>query len=160
MTYRNKQRLLFVIIGLLTVGILGSIAWLVWYDMKRGRSATTIGADGSDQLLNMSSRDREADINRTERAIQPNGFLGGYFARFERRAGRFPANLQDLFEKPPDLPASRWDGPYISTPDVLNDPWGQPYRYRCPGTYNQHGYDLWSVGPDGAEDTGDDIGNW
>lgn len=38
------------------------------------------------------------------------------------------------------------------------DPWGQEYRYVCPG---QHGaFDLFSVGQDGQEGTADDVTNW
>jgi type II secretion system protein G len=38
------------------------------------------------------------------------------------------------------------------------DPWGQPYRYVYPG---RHGaFDLFSVGPDGQEDTADDVTSW
>jgi general secretion pathway protein G len=43
---------------------------------------------------------------------------------------------------------------------VLNDPWGNPYVYRCPGQHNTSGYDLYSFGPDGQEGGGDDIDNW
>ena len=48
----------------------------------------------------------------------------------------------------------------MNTPDMLNDPWGRPYRYRHPGMHNEDGYDLWSVGLDGADGTADDICNW
>lgn len=38
------------------------------------------------------------------------------------------------------------------------DPWGQEYRYVCPG---RHGaFDLFSVGQDGQEGTADDVTNW
>ena len=33
-------------------------------------------------------------------------------------------------------------------------------HYASPGTHNPDSYDLWSVGPDGADGTADDIGNW
>jgi general secretion pathway protein G len=50
-----------------------------------------------------------------------------------------------------------WHGPYIKR-GVPNDPWGQPYVYRFPGT-NGMDYDLYSLGPDGREGN-DDIVNW
>lgn len=44
---------------------------------------------------------------------------------------------------------------------VSDDPWGQPYQYRNPGTRGSE-FDLFSLGPNGVEDAagGDDIGNW
>ncbi|MEW6026415.1 MAG: type II secretion system protein GspG [Planctomycetota bacterium] len=44
--------------------------------------------------------------------------------------------------------------------NVMNDPWGRQYKYRFPGERNKEGYDLWSAGPDGADNTADDITNW
>lgn len=57
-------------------------------------------------------------------------------------------------------PASKqgkWKGPYIEK--LPEDPWGNPYQYKYPGTKNSDGYDLWSLGPD-AQSEADDIGNW
>ena len=57
-------------------------------------------------------------------------------------------------------PASKqgkWKGPYIEK--LPEDPWGNTYQYKYPGTKNPEGYDLWSLGPNSqAED--DNIGNW
>lgn len=39
----------------------------------------------------------------------------------------------------------------------LLDPWGNPYQYKNPGTYDF--IDYWSQGPDGI-DSGDDIVGW
>jgi general secretion pathway protein G len=43
----------------------------------------------------------------------------------------------------------------------LLDPWGNEYKYDFPGRIKNHGYDLWSDGPDGKTDKsvggGDDI---
>lgn len=58
--------------------------------------------------------------------------------------------------------AERWRGPYIDVAGgkVPTDPWGEPYRYRYPGTKNKGGFDLYSVGPDKNDGSEDDIGNW
>jgi hypothetical protein len=42
----------------------------------------------------------------------------------------------------------------------LNDGWGNPLRYRCPGPVHKQGWDLYSCGPNGKDDHGtfDDIG--
>ena len=67
--------------------------------------------------------------------------------------------LNALLVKPASEPAARnWNGPYIEKNPV--DPWGNPYKYRCPGTNNTATYDLYSMGKDGIEGTEDDITNW
>lgn len=59
-------------------------------------------------------------------------------------------------------------GPYISEKifkgddGSIVDPWGTPYRYRCPGQYNRSTFDLYSCGPNKRDENGggDDIKNW
>ena len=43
---------------------------------------------------------------------------------------------------------------------TLDDAFGNSFQYQCPGTHNEQKYDLWSLGPDGVNDTDDDISNW
>jgi len=79
---------------------------------------------------------------------------------FETDTGRYPTSdegLKALMEAPGN--AKDWKGPYLKRP-VVNDPWGNPYVYRTPGTHNASGYDLYSFGPDGQEGGTDDIDNW
>ena len=79
---------------------------------------------------------------------------------FETDTGRYPSSdegLKALMEAPGN--AKDWKGPYLKRP-VVNDPWGNPYVYRAPGTHNGSGYDLYSFGPDGQEGGTDDIDNW
>lgn len=82
---------------------------------------------------------------------------------YRMHMGDFPSTtdgLQALITAPADK-AERWRGPYLEgSKSVLNDPWGNPYRYAYPGTHNKNGYDVWSVGPDKQDGTADDIGNW
>lgn len=76
--------------------------------------------------------------------------------------GDYPSSaegLQSLVTAPQNR-AERWNGPYIEGSGVPADPWGEPYVYRYPGTRNKGSYDLFSKGPDKAEGTEDDIGNW
>lgn len=40
------------------------------------------------------------------------------------------------------------------------DPWGHSIRYRFPGKHNKNGFDIWSAGEDGKDDTNDDISNF
>ena len=76
--------------------------------------------------------------------------------------GNFPTNeqgLNALLTKPSSEPVpNNWNGPYIEKPPV--DPWGNPYKYTCPGTNNKTSYDLFSAGKDGIEGTEDDVTNW
>jgi general secretion pathway protein G len=75
----------------------------------------------------------------------------------------FPSTSQGLNAlrtAPGDLTnSSKWDGPYIEK-EIPLDPWDNPYQYSYPGTRNQDRFDIWSFGPDGADGTADDIGNW
>jgi general secretion pathway protein G len=64
--------------------------------------------------------------------------------------GAYPASndgLAALVTKPSG--ATNWNGPYLKSISVPNDPWGKPYVYAAPG---QHGpYDIMSLGPEGRE---------
>ena len=54
-----------------------------------------------------------------------------------------------------------WDGPYIKTEKLPVDPWGKAYSYEYPPTHNKINVpDIWSFGPDGQENTDDDIKSW
>ena len=63
--------------------------------------------------------------------------------------GKYPASMDAL---------TTGDDPIIAS--IPLDPWGNPYRYAYPGTHKPFKYDLWSFGPDGIENTEDDIANW
>ena len=72
-------------------------------------------------------------------------------------AGRYPSTsegLAALAQRPGGI--DTWNGPYLRTGLVPNDPWGHPYLYRSPG---EHGaYDIVSYGSDGQQGgTGEDV---
>jgi general secretion pathway protein G len=81
---------------------------------------------------------------------------------YESSAGRAPTTdqgLDALVNKPtkPPIP-DKWH-PYLD--EVPQDPWKQPYHYKYPASKSKKdSYDIWSVGPDGQDNTPDDIGNW
>lgn len=81
---------------------------------------------------------------------------------YKMDVGELPTSkqgLESLIEKPAiDPVSSRWNGPYISI-SAIKDPWGNNYKYICPGLHSKEGYDLISYGPDGIESE-DDINNW
>jgi len=77
-------------------------------------------------------------------------------------AGRYPSTsegLAALAQRPGGIDA--WNGPYLRTGLVPNDPWGHAYIYRSPG---EHGpYDIISYGSDGQQGgtgTAADIESW
>ncbi len=73
---------------------------------------------------------------------------------------RWPAELNELVNRPADIDEAKWNPPTIRAKDLL-DPWGQQFLYRQPG---EHGiYDIYTLGKDGqegGEDEDSDIGNW
>ncbi len=84
--------------------------------------------------------------------------------RYRIEMGDYPSTAEGLAAllAAPASKADRWRGPYIDSPGnkAPLDPWGEPYQYRYPGTHGNGTYDLYSKGPDKADGTGDDIGNW
>lgn len=84
--------------------------------------------------------------------------------RYRIDLGDYPSGAEGLnaLLTAPANRAERWRGPYAEAPGgkLPLDPWGEAYRYRYPGVKNKGGYDLYSTGPDKADGTEDDIGNW
>jgi general secretion pathway protein G len=72
--------------------------------------------------------------------------------------GNTPSSLEELVNQPSGV--TGWNGPYIKN-SLLNDPWGQPYKYKVPG---EHGdFDIVSFGADrqqGGEGNNKDINSW
>ncbi len=66
--------------------------------------------------------------------------------------------LAALVQKPSSRPVPNNYTAKLKKP--LLDPWGNSYHYRRPGTKDKGGFDVYSAGPDGQADTGDDVGNW
>ena len=99
---------------------------------------------------------------------------------FRVEYGRYPTN--GIPEKSINLTAQLWVKPWnegrkpfmvvkgwsqTNIAYAVTDPWGNEYRYlhRLESPYADHnnskfGYDLWSLGPDGADNTEDDLNNW
>ncbi len=79
---------------------------------------------------------------------------------YESEAARFPTTaegLKALIEKPASWPEHATWAPFLEKRSVPQDPWGNDYVYRCPGTLDPDGFDLLCTGPDGEEGTDDDI---
>jgi general secretion pathway protein G len=74
---------------------------------------------------------------------------------YKIKLNKYPTSAEGLtmLEKPPNNKAPLME-------HVPKDPWDSPYIYVCPGTHNPAKFDIRSKGPDGVEDTEDDVKNW
>ena len=123
---------------------------------------------------------QKADINAVKTQV---GMFQSALERYAVDMNKFPATeegLAALVSKPSSdgsgsssedssssdsAPAEggggSWDGPYIKTEKLPADPWGKAYAYEYPPTHNKINVpDIWSYGPDGQENTDDDIVSW
>jgi len=74
--------------------------------------------------------------------------------------GGYPTQDQGLnaLVSNPGVPG--WNKSYLSDMEKIPlDPWGNPYVYKMPSEHNQE-YDISSNGPDGQQNTSDDIQSW
>lgn len=109
-------------------------------------------------------RFREVEEAKVKKARMEIHALKVALMYYSLDAGKYPTTeqgLEALWSVPnPALPA--WNGPYLQKP-LTNDPWGNPYVYRMPGTHYGYDYDLLSYGKDGKHGGNDldaDITNW
>lgn len=105
----------------------------------------------------LAGRTEQARRARAQADVEAN--ISVALDLFELDTGKYPTSEQGLAAlRAQPTGEQDWRGPYLKRDP--QDPWGHPYRYAYPGARNPQDYDLYSVGPDGAEGTGDDIGNW
>ena len=95
----------------------------------------------------------KANVSELESAVE----------RFYVHLDRYPSSEEGLkvLVEAPSGEEQKWRGPYIKI--LRNDPWGNAYQYRSPGTHHASTFDVWSRGADGAdggEGQNADIGNW
>jgi general secretion pathway protein G len=124
---------------------------------------------------------QKADVNAVKTQI---GMFQAALERYAVDMNRFPSTeegLAALVSKPGSAGSSEsagegseatesgssgaagdtWDGPYLKTETLPKDPWGNNYAYEFPPTHNKINLpDIWSWGPDGQENTADDIVSW
>jgi len=83
---------------------------------------------------------------------------GNGLAAYKLNAGTFPTTqqgLKALVEKPSTTPVPRR---WVQIMDKVGlDPWGSEYGYKFPGKKRANDFEMTSKGPDGMENTGDDI---
>lgn len=109
-----------------------------------------------------TGRAQEAKIAAATADVQAT--IASALDLYEVDNGMYPTTEQGLaalLEEPAIPPQpKRWRGPYLRKKNGLKDPWGHPYVYRSPGTHNNGDYDLYSWGPDGAEEGNENVTNW
>ena len=136
-TMRRRGAQAFTLIELLVVIIILAILAAVVIPKVIGR---TEDARAAKALADVSTIDSTLDQYKLDVGAYPSGDQG----------------LNALVTNVSNSP--KWNGPYLKN-GLPADPWGNPYRYKSPGEHSQD-YDIYSVGPDGQENTQDDIGNW
>jgi general secretion pathway protein G len=93
------------------------------------------------------------DIMALENALELYRLDNGYYPSNEQ-------GLVSLVTKPSTEPVPKsWkSGGYLK--HLPNDPWGNPYQYRNPGTHGE--IDIYTFGPQGSQtsDASNWLGNW
>ena len=124
-----------MVVLLIIALILGSVAVMVQ------------GIEGNAQQVTTASKNKGIETGLTSYKIG---------------SGRYPTQaqgLEALVTRPTVEPKpARWS--QVAKADSIIDPWGHKLVYRNPGKHNPGGYDVFSMGADGLENTDDDIGNW
>lgn len=119
---------------MLVVAIIGVLLAAAIYKM----------APALDVAKNMRTR---ADIQSIRTSLLSYNGANGFYPSTGQ-------GLSALVSKPGSEPApTSWRRLMDELP---KDAWGSLYIYRCPGSKNPNGYDLFSAGPDRIPDTGDD----
>lgn len=120
-----------------------------------------IGVIAAMVVPNLAGRGEQARKSIARADIDTN--LDSALGMYEIDNGRYPTTEQGLtalLQKPNLEPVpGNWNGPYLKKKVLPKDPWGNEYVYRYPGDHNTDGYDLSSMGQDGAQ-SADDIVNW
>lgn len=84
--------------------------------------------------------------------------IGSALMTYKINAGNYPSTqqgLKALISRPGGTPAPRR---WTKVMDKLPlDPWGKEYGYRFPGRKDATEFELYSSGPDGLDNTGDDL---
>ena len=111
---------------------------------------------------------QQVDKSRVTTAKVQISNLVGALELYRMDNGHFPSTeqgLDALVHQPTTEPVPKTypPGGYLNGGRVPQDPWSEDFHYESPGQHNEHSFDLWSYGADGApggEGVSTDIGNW
>jgi general secretion pathway protein G len=119
-------------------------------------------AIGGIVVVNLLPAKDQADIDLTQSQIDQ---IERALKMFKLNLNRWPTEeegLSALWSKTgldEEEDEASWQGPYLEKP-IREDPWGAAYVYHAPSEKRDGApYDIISFGPDGEEDTEDDIHN-
>jgi len=114
-------------------------------------------AGAANVALVPTHRPRSYEPDRPAMARQELRYLRNAIERFKADTGQFPPPTEGvaaLHDKPAG--AKVWRGPYAWHASRF-DPWGHAYVYRLVSGNGSTTFELFSAGPDGKADTGDDV---
>jgi general secretion pathway protein G len=107
---------------------------------------------------------KKADRQTTK--VQIEAFRSA-LERYALDTRTYPATeqgLDALLTAPADTEetsVSGWEGPYLNKNEMPTDPWGNAFQYVYPPERGSGDFpDIWSYGPDGEDNTEDDICSW
>lgn len=106
---------------------------------------------------------KKADVKATMQQINNLESCLQLYAVDNRTFPTTEEGLGQLLNRPIDETRSvNWDGPYLEADALPSDPWGRPYKYEFPPTRGRRNDTpiVWSFGPDGQDNTEDDITSW
>jgi general secretion pathway protein G len=85
-------------------------------------------------------------------AVAQMGLFKNMLVDYHMDMGSYPSTDQGLaaLSAAPEG-STKWLGPYAEK--IPNDPWGNPYQYAC----NAGTYEVYSLGPDGQDGSGDEV---
>lgn len=111
-----------------------------------------IGALAAMVVPRLTGKSEKARVATARADIRAN--IATALKMYEIDMGTFPTTEQGLgaLVTAPSG-ATSWSGPYLDKLPI--DPWGHPYQYKFPGGSGPSGYDILSLGRDGAPSADD-----
>jgi len=100
--------------------------------------------------------------NLVRAQLSVNGSIRQAIEMYKYNVGQYPKGLNDLLVAPDGVanPAA-WKGPYLLDARSFTDPWDRSFQYRRVAASGPSGlkeeFKIWCLGPDGRDQTPDDI---
>ncbi len=79
--------------------------------------------------------------------------------RYESDSSGYPNSLENLIDRPEDVPSRKWHGPYFENGKLPKDGWGHELEYQLTKG-GKHPFELFSWGPDGVDSSDEQISVW
>jgi general secretion pathway protein G len=118
-----KKNAAFTLIEILVV--LGILAFLMYF----------FGGKIRDLMTGGDVRKTDIKLSNVQQAIM----------RYKADVGTYPPNLKALYEKPQNVDARKWIGPYLTDPDDVVDAWGVEFEYNVPPSKYGDKYRIYEI---------------